>query len=152
MQYKQLLIIMTLLMLTLSMTSCGWNKQAWGTRSDEFLKTSIRYRSAVRWAEYDEAFSYIKLRDGESVDLDLDNLNKIEVTAYEIVKRTSVARTETTPEETQVVVEINFLRDASPSVNKIKREETWWFDEEADKWYLDGNLPDFEKQSKKMAE
>ncbi len=147
MQHKQLLFSITVLLIfTFSMTGCGWNKQAWGLRSDEFMKTSIRYRSAVRWAEYDEAFSYVKLRDGEPSELDLDYLEKIEVTGYEIVKRTAVAKTETTPEEAQVLVEIDFLRDASPSVNKIKREETWWFDEEAEKWYLDGNLPNFEKQ------
>jgi hypothetical protein len=146
-QHKQLLFSITVLLIfTFSMTGCGWNKQAWGLRSDEFMKTSIRYRSAVRWAEYDEAFSYVKLRDGEPSELDLDYLEKIEVTGYEIVKRTAVAKTKTTPEVAQVLVEIDFLRDASPSVNKIKREETWWFDEEAEKWYLDGNLPNFEKQ------
>ncbi len=150
MQHKQLLFSITVLLIfTFSMTGCGWNKQAWGLRSDEFMKTSIRYRSAVRWAEYDEAFSYVKLRDGEPSELDLDYLEKIEVTGYEIVKRTSVAKTETSPEVAQVLVEIDFLRDASPSVNKIKREETWWFDEEAEKWYLDGNLPNFEKQRAK---
>ena len=146
MQFKQVIISMiTTLVLVSSVTGC-WNKQAWGTRGDEFLKTSIRYRSAVRWAEYDEAFSYIKMRDGTPREPDLDYLEKIEVTGYEIVKRTSEARTETTPEEIQVTVEIDFLRDASPSLNKFKREETWWFDEEAEKWYLDGNLPDFNKK------
>ena len=145
-QFKRILIsISTILILALSVSGC-WNKQAWGTRGDDFLKTSIRYRSAVRWAEYDEAFSYIKIREGEPSELDLDYLEQIEVTDYEILKRTSVAKTEVTPEEVQVVVEIDFLRDASPSLNKIKRQETWWFDEEAEKWYLDGNLPDFKNK------
>ena len=146
MQFKQIFITMiAVLVLAFSVTGC-WNKQAWGTRGDEFKKTSIRYRSAVRWSEYDKAFSYIKMRDGEPRELDLDYLETIEVTDYEIVKRTAKAKTESTPEEIQVIVEIDFLRDGSPSLNKIKREETWWLDEEAKEWYLDENLPDFKKK------
>jgi hypothetical protein len=145
-QFKQIFIsVMMMLVVAFSSTGC-WNKQAWGTRGDEFLKTSIRYRSAVRWAEYDKAQTFIKIRNEEPQEPDLDYLEQIEVTDYEIVKRTSVAKTESTPEEVQVVVEIDFLREASPSVNKMKRQETWWFDEEAEKWYLDGNLPDFTKK------
>jgi hypothetical protein len=86
------------------------------------------------------------MRDGEPRELDLDYLETIEVTDYEIVKRTAKAKNESTPEEIQVIVEIDFLRDGSPSLNKIKREETWWFDEEAKEWYLDENLPDFKKK------
>ena len=146
MRFKPVMLsLISLLLVTFLLTGC-WNNQAWGIRGDEFQKTFIRYSSAVRWAEYDQAYTYIKMRNGEPEVLDLDGLTEFEVTRYEIVSKTLGPKTETKPADVLLLVEIDFLQEGSPRIKTMKREETWWFDEEAEKWYLDGNLPDFAQQ------
>ena len=129
-----LLIMFTILISLLILTACNTNP-----RKEAEDLNSKAYGKLIRWKAYDDASSYIKLRDGGNVVVDSDLLNEIRVTKYEV---TSIIMNDER-DEAVIVAEIAYYHERVNSVREIKNQQIWWKEESTGAWYLDGQLPPF---------
>ncbi len=112
-------------------------------RNNQFDKTSNSYRIYIRWGEYEKAEAFIKMREGIPSKLDLDHLNQIHVTSYDVIKEYVSLDEEKFPKEIVEDVEIEFYPESTLTVKNLRHQQVWWYDVEEERWYLDTDLPDF---------
>lgn len=95
------------------------------------------YAAALRWARYSDAYDHIRAPDGSKPGLDLDRFEGYRVTGMDII------RSDLNLEETRATtyVTINYYRDTSGTIREKKEVQDWWYDEDAKRWFLDGDLP-----------
>lgn len=130
------LMLLTLVMSASVLTACNAN----ATKDAETLRSKAKaYGKLIRWKAYDDAGSYIKLRDDGIVQVNTELLNEIRVTKYEVV---SMVMNEKRDEAT-VIAEIAYYHERVNSVHEIKDKQIWWKEEDSGVWYLDGQLPPF---------
>lgn len=97
------------------------------------------YRKAIRWAEFEIAKDYVRHRDGSGYDYDKTYHEGIKVTSMEITKRNvSMEKLEAV-----ITAEISYYHLDHGSVKSIVDTQVWWYDEETERWYLDGVFPAF---------
>ncbi len=109
-------------------------------RMDDLNETVKTYEKMVFWSEFDAALSF---RDPEKIDEnqpDMDSLKKVRVTSYK------VKRFIATTDKSQVrqIVEISYYRMDNVSVKTIQDQQLWVFNPDAQRWYLQSELPTFE--------
>jgi len=130
------LVLLALVISTSVLTACNAN----ATKDAESLRFKAKaYGKLIRWKAYDDAGSYIKLRDGGVVQVNTKLLNEIRVTKYEVA---SMVMNEKRDEAT-VVAEIAYYHERVNSVHEIKDKQIWWKEEGSGVWYLAGQLPPF---------
>lgn len=118
------------------MSSCNTGS----TKSVDSLRSTAKaYGKLIRWKAYEDAAKYIKLRSGGDIKLDMQLLNEIRVTKYEL---SEMAFNETN-DEAVVLAEISYYHERVNNVHNIRDQQTWWKDEETGAWFLDGPLPPF---------
>jgi len=100
------------------------------------------YGVALRWAHYQDAYSYHVTRDGRRPKIDIDKLEEVSVTGVNVVDELM------NPELTEAVVtsEISYYLKSYGSIKKLKLEQTWWYSEDAKRWLNEGEFPQFEMQ------
>ena len=104
------------------------------------LDDSVRaYSKMLRWGEYEEAARYILFREREPEKIDIDVLEKIKITGYEVYDREIT----TEQDEASISVSIEYYHKDTGIVYSIKDKQIWWFNEEGKRWFLDDTLPDF---------
>lgn len=97
------------------------------------------YRKAIRWSEFEVAKEYIRHRDGSEFHYDKAFFEGIKVTSMEIIKRdVSMKNLVAT-----VTVEISYYHIDQGSVRTIEDVQLWWYQEESERWYIDGDFPAF---------
>ena len=97
------------------------------------------YAKALRWGHYDTARGFLQPRHTPSGPADLQQLDEIRVTSYEILNQ--VTRKDS--EEAVIQVQFSFYHASTGSVHTIVDEQLWWYDSERNTWRLDGQLPHF---------
>jgi hypothetical protein len=97
------------------------------------------YRKAIRWSEYEVAAAFIRRRDETAYDFDLEFYKSVRVVEMEIQSR-EVFETEGTA---IVTSKIQFYHVDYNSVKTLLDRQTWWFDAELERWFLDGSFPDY---------
>ena len=112
-------------------------------RNNQFEKTSNSYRIYLRWGEYEKAAAFIKMRKGKPQELNKDYLKEIHITRYEIINEYISVDEEKFPNEIVVDVDIDFYPESSLTVKNFKYQQVWWYDVAEERWFLDGDLPDF---------
>ena len=133
---KILLILMSAMLLTSVMTACNSNP----SKSADSLKLNAKaYGKLIRWKAYEDASKYIRLRDGGTATIDLELLNEIRVTKYEL----SSMILNDNSDEAVVIAEISYYHERVNSVHDIRDRQIWWKDKDTGTWYLDGQLPPF---------
>ncbi|MDW3095739.1 MAG: hypothetical protein R8G33_08715 [Gammaproteobacteria bacterium] len=133
---KKISMMLLSFLLSVSMLSgCNSNPK----KDAEDLKYKAKaYGKLIRWKAYEDAASYIKTRDGSSVELNTKILDEIRVTKYEVV---SIVMNEQL-DEASVIAEIAYYHERVNSVHDIRDKQVWWKDESG-VWYMDGQLPPF---------
>ena len=97
------------------------------------------YRKAIRWSEFEVAKDYIRHRDGSEFHYDKVLFGGIKVTSMEITKRNvSMENLLAT-----VSAEISYYHIDQGSVRTIEDVQLWWYEEESERWYIDGEFPAF---------
>lgn len=102
------------------------------------LEKAIRdYGSALRWARYSDAYDFILWRDGTKPELRLDGFDNYRVA------RMNVIRSDLNPEdnEAKTHVVIQYYKDTSGTIQEINEVQDWWYSDEGDRWFLEGDLP-----------
>lgn len=110
-------------------------------RISKLEKALQGYAAALRWARYSDAYDFIRARDGSSPDLDLDGFDGYRVARMDIIR--SDLNEDQTEAKTYVVVK--YYKDTSGTIQEYKEVQDWWYSEEADLWFLEGDLPYPEK-------
>lgn len=102
--------------------------------------TTRAYSLAVRWGEFRAARQFIRFRETPMALRDMGGLKDIRITAYDILEKIVASSTN----QAKVLAEISFYHQTSGVVRTFTDNQTWWYDDELEQWFLDGDLPDFE--------
>ncbi len=127
--------------LLLALTGC-WNTGA-SKRTNQFEETLDAYRLLIRWGKFERALNYIRLREGELRPFDREFYRKIHVTRYDIVDEIAFGKDVDDPREIHIITAIEFLHDDDITVKTMRYRQIWWYSEQAQRWFLDSDLPDF---------
>ncbi|MGH8537631.1 MAG: hypothetical protein ACREXM_14485 [Gammaproteobacteria bacterium] len=110
-------------------------------RLDNLELSVATYESALRWGDYDAAALYRVSRTGPYPPIDTEPLQAIRVASYEIVNQTlNATRTEAT-----VTVLFRYYYQDVAQVATLRDVQKWWYDAASKRWFLDGELPDFQR-------
>lgn len=105
------------------------------TRLDDTLRA---YERGIRWGEFGMAVALIKPREVMRRPVTRQDLEAYRVTGYQIVSRTPAGDDGM---EIDLVVEIGAYDINRGVVFEIEDRQRWYFDENANSWFLDGTLP-----------
>jgi hypothetical protein len=108
-------------------------------RTNKLQETTQAYMSSLRWGYYDLASQMIANRESTPEPIDFDFLKRIRVTSYSTLSQFSNAELNSV----QYVVQISYYHTDYGRVRSITDHQNWRYDEDAKRWFLDGNLPDF---------
>ena len=102
-----------------------------------FDEANQAYRQAISWSEYVVAATFLKSKDEEKVEAQIEHLNHYTVTAYELRAMTVVK------EDVQVrqVVKISYFRKDDLVVKSIADDQLWEYNAENHTWLLVTGLP-----------
>ena len=96
------------------------------------------FRKAVRWGYFEEALSFIQIKDYSRTLRNPDYLKSIRITAYEYGKKHFSEE----GKKLNVTALISFYNVDRGTVNDIVEDQTWRFDDDQKRWFLDGDLPE----------
>lgn len=103
-------------------------------------RSLITYGKALRWGDYEEAALYRLPRDGRPVrSVNRDDFKDIRVSSYQIFEqRFNRAQT-----EARVIMSISYYHEDTGTARTITDQQTWWYEPNQKRWFLDGDLPEF---------
>ncbi|MDQ3958923.1 MAG: hypothetical protein M3255_01185 [Pseudomonadota bacterium] len=127
-----------LLGLVLALTGCASVESK--ERIENLDRGLITYGKALRWGEYEEAALYRLPRDGRPVrSVNRDDFKDIRVTSYQVFEqRFNRAQT-----EAGVTMSISYYHEDTGTARTITDQQTWWYEPNQKRWFLDGDLPEF---------
>ena len=129
------------LLLVLLIVGCaGLSLQTDREKMNLYDKTSRAYDLAIRWGEYENAFSFLKPSDQNDGLPDFEDYRQVRVTALK-VKNTIVDKESLSIAER--VVDIQYYRMSNVTVKHLQNRQVWEYDEEENRWYLISGLPVF---------
>lgn len=134
------LIVIILVAIFLSFSSlggCATKKKNETLRT--FDETTRLYGRLLRWREFEGAVNMIRHQDESSVEVNLDELKDLRVTDYEIKKVVMGEDLKTA----EVEADISYYFETTNTVKKLRDTQSWWYLEEATKWFLDDDFPAF---------
>ncbi len=121
------------------LTGCADLQQKDQTKKlDQGVRAYIR---AVRWGDLGAAASFIRPREGTVMPPDLSKLKGLHVTHYDYAIDSEA---EGNPEALMTVKFAYYFEDTL-SVKDVYQQATWWWDPEVENWFMDGELPKFER-------
>jgi hypothetical protein len=138
-------LILLLLAFLLTLTVAGCAKVEATKRSNQFQQTLKDFNASIRWGYFEQARTFINMREGVPRELDLDYLQEIRVTRYDITRKTAIGDNLQDPREVVIDVAIDYYHDSTLRVKSIKYQQMWWYDDVAKQWFLDADLPDFKQ-------
>jgi hypothetical protein len=106
---------------------------------NSFDERSRLYGRLLRWKEYEAAANMIRHQDESPKDVNLDDYNDLRVVEYE-VKSVVVSEDK---KSAVIDAEITYYFETRNRLKTIRDAQNWWYLEEAESWFLDGNLPAF---------
>ena len=125
------------LSLLLCINGCGSMKQR--ERIEAFQDDIKAYGKLIRWGDYEGATTYLRSPEGPSKSVDTQSLEEIRVTSYKMTG------SEVLEDGTKAIVYVNidFYDERNGRLQALKDVQHWWYEDEIQRWYLDGDLPDF---------
>ena len=106
-----------------------------------FDKTSRAYDRAIRWGEYEEAYSFKKPAGVDDESPDFEDYRQVRVTRLKVkstvIDKESLSRA-------QRVVNIQYYRLTNVTVKNLKNRQIWEYNEKENRWYLISAMPAFE--------
>lgn len=126
-------------MLLLTVNSSGCASHDKQKALNKFDETSNLYGRLLRWKELEGAAQMIQHEDGSPVEIQLDELSDLEIVDYKI--KTIVMDEE--HQKAVVEAEISYYFETKNTVKTIRDIQNWWYSEEAQNWFMDGDLPAF---------
>ena len=110
-----------------------------GEKMSQFDETSRAYLRAIRWGEYEAAFSFKKLTARNEELPDFENYRTVKVTDYK-VKQTIISEDQS---KIIQIVDFQYYRTKDVTVKNLIDRQKWEYDKEQEKWFLQSDLPAF---------
>ncbi|MCZ6802501.1 MAG: hypothetical protein O7D86_00805 [Proteobacteria bacterium] len=126
-----LIVLITLL------TAC--NAYQLKKKANNLDDTITSYSVALRWAEYQDLYSYYVSPNGTQPPADLDSLQHISVTGVD-VKEKIINEDHT---KGNVKITVTYYIKEPGSIKKLKLNQKWWYNELNKQWFIDGEFPRF---------
>lgn len=108
-------------------------------RLEQLDQAVVRYAQALRWGRYEDAQEYHLTRDGERRKIDAEAMQHIRITGYQIQEKTMSSDLM----EAEVTGAIDYFNDSRGTIQQLPMRQTWWFEPNAKRWFVTGELPDF---------
>ena len=122
-----------------SMLQSGCASQQKQKSLNVFDERTRLYGRLLRWKEYEAAINLIRHKDESPVEVNLDAYDDLRIVDYEI-KRALINEDNVSA---KVEAEISYYFETQNQVKIIRDTQDWWYLEEAENWFLDGELPKF---------
>ena len=148
-------IVQTLicLLLLFSLTSCA--KYTLNKREKALDASMHTFEGFFRWQDFESAFGYIQLREGNAKIPNFDYLKDIKVTRYEIKGligerglvsgRKEIGKKSENADMTEkkVTVTVEYYHGHNPTLKTLRYTHLWWYSFEAEHWFIDTQFPEF---------
>jgi len=108
-------------------------------KSITYDKALWKYETAIRWVDFGTANTLRRLEDTSAYTPDLDTLQHIKVTSYNVVNKT-ISEDHA---EARLTVEIVYYNDNSMRLITIIDNQLWKYDPAIKDWYISTPLPPF---------
>ena len=108
-------------------------------RSQKLQDQVKAYTKAIRWGDYDIATRFLKHQNGEPASTNANALKGVRVTHYDY----SIDAGGPEAVVANMIATFDYQLPASVSVRQLKQRATWWYDDKAETWFMDGSLPKF---------
>lgn len=132
--------LMLLLASLLTSTACSMMKGPRAERRDKAFTAAVEtYRKLIRWGYFEEAAQYLKGKDEPLPPPDLNAYRKYKVTGYDVGEQME----SNDGNEARVNAQIEFYEIDSHVAGSVRDTQYWWYDEEAQRWYLGSPMPVF---------
>jgi hypothetical protein len=109
---------------------------------DAFSKRTRDYGKLLRWGQYSDAARMRRSPAGTLDAVDVEPLKEIRVTSYRITS----SELSSGPGKGIVYASLDFYHERENRIRTIQDQQSWWYDQERERWYLDGDLPAFVRQ------
>jgi hypothetical protein len=103
----------------------------------EFEKTASSYAKNLKYGYFREAYGWVKHRDGRKVVPIGKSVYMYRIHSYEVLS----SIISDSGREARVVAKISFYEIDTGSLVEIIDEQTWWFAEVANAWFVDAFIP-----------
>lgn len=130
----RLLIIIALLICLSACAGMGSSKQL-----DSLEMSLNEFRKSLRWGYFEQASSYIGVKNYTKPLRDRSYLKNIRITSFEYGSQ-QLSDDQTLADVTAL---ISYYDVNHGTVNDIVEHQIWWYDTASGRWLLDGDIPDF---------
>jgi len=131
------LIVIAMCLSVMSISGCG-RIEARG-QADKLDRTVTDYFSSLRWSYYREAISYHVTRDEKFLEVDIEEIEKIEVTQINILSQTIIPSSEEGGiNEAIIEFEISYYHKDQGTLREMDIEQIWWYNEKFKAWMIEG--------------
>jgi len=122
------------------LAGCSVMKSPRAERRDKaFTATVDTYRKLIRWGYFEEAAQYLKGKDVLLEPPDFDAYRRFKVTGYDVGEQME----SNDGNEARVHAQIEYYEIDSHVAGAVRDVQYWWYDEEAERWYLGSPMPNF---------
>ena len=125
------------LVLLLILSACG--DAVIRERVEDLDYAIDNYAYALRWSRSNDAVAYHKNRDGSKPAIDVSAMEVIRVTGFTIREKT--LNSDNTG--ASVKGELSYYHNDYATLRTIEYSQSWWYEPESKKWYLDSEFPQF---------
>jgi hypothetical protein len=123
----------------LALAACTHIQTMAEERATSLETSSNAYAAALRWGRYQEAARFRLPRSGPVTMPDVEPLEHIKLTTYEVMDQTMNADAT----EAQMEVVIGYYHDDVGRVDTLKQSQVWWYEPTQERWFLETELPPF---------
>lgn len=123
-----------------ALVSSGCSSVEVRSKADVYNDTVKNYAKLLRWGFYEDAYGYHKLRDEQTEleDVDFQALKEVRVTS---LKMKSKSMDDSTMEG-EFQFSLDYYNNYTGYVHSLSVRQPWWFDEEANSWFVDAQFPE----------
>jgi len=126
----------------MSISGCG-RIEARG-QADKLDRTVTEYASSLRWSFYREAISFHVSRDGKFAEVDIDQLESIAVTDFDIISKTIIPSSEEGGvNEAIIEAEVSYYHKSQGTLREMSLSQIWWYNEAFKAWMIESDFPEF---------
>ena len=110
-------------------------------RAADLKTTVLLYLQSLRWGNYGTAATLIRRADGSLPHRDVTLLDGLRLTHFDF----EILGGEAGAVRAGMIATMDYYWEDQGNVRRIVQQADWWWDQETERWYLDGNLPAFER-------
>lgn len=125
------------ILVSLMVVGCGSLGER--NRLSAFDYQTHAYGRMLRWGDFAQAAAMRRAKVGNLSPTNLNDYREIRVTSYQIQR----SKLSTDRSEAVLDAVIDYYHERYNQVRTLSDQQTWWYDEENQKWFLDSNLPKF---------